>query len=300
MLSSSLASTRVSISTACALRPRRTSITSSASPSSSSSSEHPREFRANGYLAFEALDASPSSERIKVECGPVDAYTGGKYDGDKVRWNSLASTPPSERKGGFERVYVFDRVLPQTDGASTILSVTQDRPLGIVFEPDADGLVRVADFVAGSQAAKANDVASLAPFGAQCAKRGDVLRGFTGVQVSFKTTASITGDLSGAKRVRTLYGADGQGWGEVCAALTNGRKADGPVTLVLERDADAERRENWPRAQTELEFRGLGEESTKDKRERERLEPTEDEKAANLSILVGVASFLLLIVSGFQ
>lgn len=198
-------------------------------------------------------------------------------------------------------MYVFDRVLPPSDGASsTILSVTQDRPLGIVFEPDADGLVRVADFVAGSQAAKANDVASLAPFGAQCAKRGDVLRGFTGVQVSFKTTASITGDLSGAKRVRTLYGADGQGWGEVCAALTNGRKADGPVTLVLERDADAERRENWPRAQTELEFRGLGEESTKDKRERERLEPTEDEKAANLSILVGVASFLLLIVSGFQ
>lgn len=296
----SLASTRVSVSPTCALRSRRTSIASSSSPSSS---EQPREFRANGYLAFEALDASPASERIKVECGPVDAYTGGKYDGDKVRWNSLASTPPSERKGGFERMYVFDRVLPPSDGdgaSSTILSVTQDRPLGIVFEPDADGLVRVADFVAGSQAAKANDVASLAPFGAQCAKRGDVLRGFTGVQVSFKTTSSITGDLSGAKRVRTLYGVDGQGWGEVCAALTNGRKADGPVTLVLERDADAERRENWPRAKTELEWRGLGQESTKDKRERERLEPTEDEKAANLSILVGVASFLLLIVSGFQ
>ena len=55
--------------------------------------------------------------------------------------------------------------------------------------------------------------------------------------------------------MRTLFGADGRTWGEVQAALANGRKADGPITLVLERDSDRARAEAWPRPPEEIEFR---------------------------------------------
>jgi hypothetical protein len=178
--------------------------------------------------------------------------------------------------------------------------VTATRPLGIVFEDDADGRARVADFVKGSDAARANDVAALAPYGAQCCRRGDVLRAFTATQVVYKTTAALTGDLSGTKRVRTLFGADDVPWGEVSAALANGRVADGPITLVLERDVDRERAENWPRREEEVEFRGLGDESTQAKKQRERYASDEDTERANIAFASAIAAFALLILAGFS
>ena len=127
-----------------------------------------------------------------------------------------------------------------------------------------------------------------------------MLRAFTATQVVYRTTAALTGDLSGTKRVRTLFGADEVPWGEVSAALANGRVADGPITLVLERDGDRERAENWPRREEELEFRGLGEESTQAKRRRERFEPDEDTERANVAFAGAVAAFVLLILAGFS
>jgi hypothetical protein len=272
-------------------------------------------YRASGYRTTklsdvertQLQDGDASYTVVKVDVGPVTAYTGGRYDGQKVAapWASTATTPATERRGQKERAYVFDSsALDASDGAPSttrIVSVTSTRPLGIIFEPDARGRIRVADFVRGSDADKAASVARLSPVGADCARRGDVLRAFTATQVSFTTTGALLGDLSGTKRVRTLYGCDGESWERATAALTNGRVADGPVTLVLERlaDADATERESWAREERKIEFRGLGEKTTQEvKRERAR-EIGEPQTAVNASILVGALSFLLLIAAGF-
>lgn len=272
-------------------------------------------YRASGYRTTklsdvertQLQDGDASYTVVKVDVGPVTAYTGGRYDGQKVAapWASTATTPATERRGQKERAYVFDSsALDASDGAPSttrIVSVTSTRPLGIIFEPDARGRIRVADFVRGSDADKASSVARLSPVGADCARRGDVLRAFTATQVSFTTTGALIGDLSGTKRVRTLYGCDGESWERATAALTNGRVADGPVTLVLERlaDADATERESWAREERKIEFRGLGEKTTVEvQRERAR-EIGEPQTAVNASILVGALSFLLLIAAGF-
>ena len=82
--------------------------------------------------------------------------------------------------------------------------------------------------------------------------------------------------------------------------MANGRVADGPITLVLERDGDRERAENWPRREEELEFRGLGDESTQAKRQRERFESDEDTERANIAFAGAIAAFVLLILAGFS
>ncbi len=281
----------------------------------SSSSRDDIEYRCDGYRAIRCDDDDDDDERdarvvrVKVDCGPVSAYTGGRYDGERVTpaWQSTANTPPSERLGrGAElRTYAFERVLPRdgTDWTSEIVSVTAERPLGIVFEEDADGRVRVGEFVPGGFAAKASEVASLAPFGAQCCREGDILRAFTATQVVYKTTAALTGDLSGTKRVRTLYGADDKDWKDVSAALANGRVADGPVTIVVERDLDRARAEAWPRVTKEIEFRGLGEETTAEKKTRERFLDDDDDADrtnANIAFAAAIASFVGLILAGFS
>ena len=85
--------------------------------------------------------------------------------------------------------------------------------------------------------------------------------------------------MSGTKNVRTLYGADGKDWKDVSAALANGRVADGPVTIVVERDLDRARAEAWPRVTKEIEFRGLGEETTAEKKTCERFLDDDDDDA---------------------
>jgi len=278
--------------------------------SSSAGPSRDVEYRCDGYRTFAVAEDDGDDDddarlvRVKVDCGPVSAYTGGRYDGERVTpaWQATSTTPPSERlgRGAKSRTYVFERVLPTS---SEIVSVTAERPLGIVFEEDADGRVRVSEFIPGSRAAKAAEVASLAPFGAQCCRKGDILRAFTATQVVYKTTAALTGDLSGTKRVRTLYGADDKDWRDVSAALANGRVADGPVTIVVERDLDRERAEAWPRVTEEIEFRGLGEETTAEKRTRERFlddDEDTDRTSANIAFAAAIASFVGLILAGFS
>jgi hypothetical protein len=278
--------------------------------SSSAGPSRDVEYRCDGYRTFAVAEDDGDDDddarlvRVKVDCGPVSAYTGGRYDGERVTpaWQATSTTPPSERlgRGAKSRTYVFERVLPTS---SEIVSVTAERPLGIVFEEDADGRVRVSEFIPGSRAAKAAEVASLAPFGAQCCRKGDILRAFTATQVVYKTTAALTGDLSGTKRVRTLYGADDKDWKDVSAALASGRVADGPVTIVVERDLDRERAEAWPRVTEEIEFRGLGEETTAEKRTRERFLDDDDDNdrtSANIAFAAAIASFVGLILAGFS
>jgi len=73
---------------------------------------------------------------------------------------------------------------------SDIITVTMERPLGIVVERDTEGYVRVADFVEGSRAGRAAAVQKLQGLnqaGAQAPKKGDVVRAFTTTTLSYGT-----------------------------------------------------------------------------------------------------------------
>ena len=152
-----------------------------------------------------------------------------------------------------ERVFALRKTLGRRDGvagaASEVFAVTMERPLGVVVERDTDGRTRVADFVEGSRAGRAAAVAQLQGLnetaGARAPKRGDVVRAFTTTTLSYGPRAQLLGDLSGTKRVVVLFGADDQPWGKTIGALKNGLIADGPVTLILERDLDPARAAAW-------------------------------------------------------
>ena len=72
----------------------------------SSSSRDDIEYRCDGYRAIRCDDDDDDDDderdarvvRVKVDCGPVSAYTGGRYDGERVTpaWQSTANTPPSD------------------------------------------------------------------------------------------------------------------------------------------------------------------------------------------------------------
>ena len=67
---------------------------------------------------------------------------------------------------------------------------------------------------------------------ASAALEGDVLRAVTCTNIVW-----AGGDVP--QRSIVVYGADGQTWPAVVAALKKGLVADGPVTLVLERRLQA-------------------------------------------------------------
>ena len=119
--------------------------------------------------------------------------------------------------------------------SSSLFAVTLPRPLGVVFVPAADGGVRVAALVPGSTAGRAAGVARLSPDGSATPLPGDLLRACTATVFSFPAGAQLLGELKGTTRTVVLYGADGQSYEKTFAALAQGRVADGPVTLLLER-----------------------------------------------------------------
>lgn len=174
---------------------------------------------------YDGVMPDDEGERIKVEVGVVGARQ--------------------------KRTFVLRKVLSSSSSSSgsDILEVTMERPLGITFERDTEGMVRVADFVEGSRAGRAAAVERLQGVNnagqRAAAKRGDVLIAFTTTTLSFGPRAQLLGDLSGTKRVVVLFGADRQPWSKVVSALKAGLVADGPVTLLLERERDRERAIAW-------------------------------------------------------
>ena len=242
-------------------------------------------YYARGYY-YDAVRDTDIGERVKVEVGLV---------GKRVK-----------------RTFFLPKTL--SNGESDIVEVTMERPLGIVFEPDTEGRVRVADFVDGSRAGRAAAVASLSPAGAQAASRGDVLRAFTASTVSFGPRAQLLGDLSGSKRAVVLFGADGQSWTKTTSALTSGLVADGPVTLLLERDRDPERAKAWtpeelpqddPRVPQKDRSRGSKAPSSSPKTAGSGTRRTVEEEsdvpdAINYAFLTAFVSFILLILAGFN
>ena len=175
-------------------------------------------YRPRGYY-YDAVRASDAGERVKVDVGVVD----------KRRARTFC-------------------IAKRLAGGSDLVEVTMERPLGIVFERDTEGRVRVADFVDGSKAGRAAAVdrlQGLNAIGAAAPRRGDVLRAFTASTLSFGPRAQLLGDLSGTKRAVVLFGADDQPWGKVSSSLSSGLVRDGPVTLILERHRDAEMQKAW-------------------------------------------------------
>jgi hypothetical protein len=78
--------------------------------------------------------------------------------------------------------FVVDRLLP--DGG-LMVQVTLERPLGIVFEPDTAGRVRVGALLDGFQAAQRAAVAQLNQTQADVVLPGDMLRAFTTTVLDF-------------------------------------------------------------------------------------------------------------------
>jgi hypothetical protein len=76
------------------------------------------------------------------------------------------------------------------------------------------------------------------------ALEGDILRACTSTNIVYEPKALAFG-MQPPTRAIVLYGADGQGWPQVVAALKKGLVADGPVTLVLERRLKEEAPGTW-------------------------------------------------------
>lgn len=74
---------------------------------------------------------------------------------------------------------------------------------------------------------------------------GDVMRAITATTMDWGASTEITGDLSGSERRVVLFGADGQRWSEVQAALRSGLVSDGDVELILERPGRESRASEW-------------------------------------------------------
>ena len=220
----------------------------------------PREKRTSASVFAAETEAPPLEDYERDASGRVVyAARGFFYDG--VRPSDAANYGMTERVKvpvGIvgkrrERVFALRKTLGWRDGVpgaeSEVFSVTMDRPLGVVVERDTDGRMRVADFVEGSRAGRAAAVARLQGLnetaGARAPERGDVVRAFTTTTLSYGPRAQLLGDLSGTKRAVVLFGADDQPWGKTIGALKSGLVADGPVTLILERDLDAARAAAW-------------------------------------------------------
>lgn len=126
--------------------------------------------------------------------------------------------------------FLFEKSWP----TSKIITVTLPRPLGIVFE-EIDESIQVVELVENSGAEQLWKRAKLDSSLRDSAPMiGDILRGLTTTVVIYKEGALIA---QGPEREIVVFGADGQKWRDVKAAMKRGLVADGPVTLVLERES---------------------------------------------------------------
>jgi hypothetical protein len=138
------------------------------------------------------------------------------------------------------RTFVFEKVLPQP---SELVAVTLERPLGLIIEEDDPGgraskrsrRAIVSEVVPGSRAEQRMRIAAFdRSRRAEAALVGDVVRAFTCTNLVYPTRSLLLG-MKPPERQRVVFGADGQRWPRVAAALKQGLKQDGPVTIVLER-----------------------------------------------------------------
>lgn len=132
--------------------------------------------------------------------------------------------------------FLFDKQLP---GPSEIVVASMPRPLGVVMEEVAgeDKRVVVCDVIPGTAAAQRLQLTRFdKKHRASAVLPGDLLRAVTCTTIVYQSRKGLQIGLGRLpERHRVVFGADGQPWRKVRAALKAGLVQDGPVTLVLER-----------------------------------------------------------------
>jgi hypothetical protein len=223
-------------------------------------------YEPQGYL-LQTVREGQSGERVTIEVGPT-----------------------TEKKS--QRRFLFKKVLATE---STIIAYEAVRPLGIVFEVDTFGFLRVVEFNPSSIAARKDAVQRLQPATtmSQSPAIGDVLRGFTAVSIKYGPRAALLGDLSGTKRMVVTYGVDNQETRSVLKALASGTVADGPMTLVLERARDPKERTNWKPEEIPME-------NVRREAEKKQIFVDDGFSTANATFLALGSAFLLLLLAGFS
>ena len=175
---------------------------------------------------------TPLADFFTTACGRATAANGS-------RWTSASSARVAAELSRCARDYPARTAR----SAQTPVEVTMERPLGITFEPDTEGRARVSISFAVPEPAEPTPARLQAPasVGASAPRRGDILRAFTTSTLSYGPRERSCWGSSGTKRARGVVRADNQPWGKTISALKSGLVADGPVTLILERDRDEAR-----------------------------------------------------------
>ena len=163
-------------------------------------------YRPYSYTPY-PVDASVDDEEVRILVGPV------------------GNLQPQS--------FMFPHIL---NSPSEIVVIQLPRPLGLVFEEEEQtGHAVIVDIIKGSHAAKLCQRASLDPSLEYSApKEGDVLRAITCTNIVYQTGALLFGAQKPQRSI-ILFGADGQKWASISAALRKGLYEDGNVTVVLER-----------------------------------------------------------------
>jgi hypothetical protein len=223
-------------------------------------------YEPQGYL-LQTVQEGQSGERVTIEVGPT-----------------------AEKKS--QRKFLFKKVLATE---SSIIAYEALRPLGIVFEVDTFGFLRVVDFNPTSKAYQRDAVQRLQPATSmsQSPAIGDVLRGFTAVSIKYGPRAALLGDLSGTKRMVVTYGVDNQTSGSIFKALASGTVADGPMTLVLERAKDPKERTNWKPEEIPTE-------NVRREAEKKQIFVDDGFSTANATFAALSSAFILLLLAGFS
>lgn len=184
---------------------------------------------ARRFVTLSGEEPASSLVDVRVDVGPVVEQTNEEI--------KMGVKPGGQRKPRRFK-------MPRTMKDSSMGVVTLARPMGVVFVPDTNGRIRVAEIIENSEADRLTKREMLTG-GLYSADRetdeirgicvGDVLRGLTTQRVEIPTAAALTGDLSGAQRQVILMDVTGVGWKVVSRALRQWSLDCGDMSLVIER-----------------------------------------------------------------
>jgi len=248
------------------------------------------------------VEVTPEGYMLQEVSVPVK----GKMEGREPEWFRFRPEigVVGERK---KETFVLKKTL---SAESVFVEMTLERPIGVIFTPDTQGRVRVAELVAGYEADRLARKARVGMRGVGAALEGDVLRAFTCTVLDFPLKAQLLGDLEGTKRKVVLYGADEQKWRKTAEALRLGLIADGPLTLILERPPEGSRFCRWTPVKLEVTKSGRQGYSEGGQRRRDANSNTyedatetaaqNDEDGKNAALAVGglVGTLVLLLLAG--
>ena len=263
-----------------------------------------------GTLVPEDRKGDKEGEQVLRPVGfshlPVPAEAGAGADGEPwrvVRWpvgaegapvgslNFMGGDPVGRPK---PRSFALHALARNTEW----VEIEMERPLGVDFTPDENGLVRVGSLAPGSEADRRARSGRLDPAQRlQVLAPGDILRAVTSTQLEIPAQASLFGDLSGSQKVATVFGAPTGGkvskqlWLRTAEALRNGT-ADNCVRMLLERPAEGSALASW----TPQEFQPS---IVDEPGEGPRVELAPNQLDGNAVWIALGASFLLLLLTGF-